>query len=212
MNIGSYINEKFFSRPRLFSRGEEAARKTMGKATTATTSLVSPGFIRTACPHCGTPLRHRADAEQTTAECPACGKPVPIRGNQSEATPEIIESSTLYRMVAPGRFAPVPKETDAEKLARCLWSRRTIVAVAAAAFLFVGLFPPWLRTLDVAGNHTQTDGGCSFILSPPSPLRPFGIQLDTTRLLIEWSCVVVTASAAWYLCGAGSARRDQKAS
>jgi hypothetical protein len=94
--------------------------------------------------------------------------------------------------------------------------RKAIVAVAAIAFILSGLFPPWLQTLDVTATHNHTDAGYSFILSPPLPKKgayyseDYGIQLDTTRLLIEWSCILVAAGSVWFLCGASKSKENEQ--
>jgi hypothetical protein len=128
---------------------------------------------------------------------------------------ETPKSATLYRMVAPGRFAPVPKETATAKLSKGrlgLLCRETIVIAAAVAFIAAGLFPPWLYTVHAQGAHTLSNAGYSFILKPPPPKEdyaPFGIQLDTSRLLIEWACILVFSGAAWFLCGVSCQRQDR---
>ena len=93
-----------------------------------------------------------------------------------------------------------------------LQSRKITLAVAAAAFVLAGLFPPWLKTFDAQAIHSRRNAGYAFILSPPEPEghRPYdGIQLDTTRLLIEWSCILVFAGTAWFLCGVSKPRHDE---
>lgn len=141
------------------------------------------------------------------------------------------EPSVLYRLVGPGRFAPVPRESTMGSLANAvpawlagLLTRKTIVALGAIAFVLAGLFPPWLRTLDVESVHLLRNAGYAFIASPPTPgndgykvlqpelpgrLSPLGgIRLDTSRLLVEWCCILVMAGAAWFVCGV-SKPKDQ---
>ena len=136
-------------------------------------------------------------------------------------TNEAPKSRILYRMVAPGRFAPVAKEDPPAKTAERLRLRQTIVAVAAIAFIVGGLFPPWLYTLDLAdGPHARRDAGFAFILSSPKmeaapdefrSFRKFaGIQLDARRLLVEWACILAIGGAALFLCGRTVAKQDHK--
>lgn len=144
------------------------------------------------------------------------------------------ESSTLYREIAPGRFAPVKLERLTVRFAKQLRSRKTIVAVAAIAFVLAGLFPPWLYTLDLAdGPHARRDAGFAFIFSPPKqekaryigyppgfipdggasmdfPPKLFGIQLDTRRLLVEWACILAVGGAALLLCSRPLAKPHHK--
>jgi len=122
--------------------------------------------------------------------------------------------STLYRMVAPGRFAPVPEETIDVKIFKHLRTRKTIVAIAAVAFVLTGLFPPWLQTLNLESIHERTVAGYSCVFSPPQPKAHgwdrefYGIERDTSRLLVEWSCIVVATGAAWFLCGASRPKEN----
>jgi hypothetical protein len=113
------------------------------------------------------------------------------------------QSSTLYREVAPGKFEPVKPESPALRFYKRLRNRKIIVALAAVAFTLAGLFPPWLNTFTTnAGLLSRWDAGYSFILSPPPPKKTapyWGAQLDMTRLLVEWSCIFVAGSAAWFL-------------
>ena len=141
-----------------------------------------------------------------------------IDGDAKPAS-ERVPDSTLYRMVVPGRFAPVAAQTGTATLSRLLWTRKTIAVMAALAFVLAGLFPPWLYTVNVTGMHLRRDAGYSFLLSPPhrSKETPFlgawetvwGIQLDTPRLLIEWACISVASGAAWLLCGVPRQRQDK---
>jgi hypothetical protein len=131
-----------------------------------------------------------------------------IEGDAKLAS-EQVPDSTLYRMVAPGKFAPVAAQNAPATLSRLLWTRKTIVVVAALAFVLAGLFPPWFYTVDVTGVHFRRDAGYSFILFPPPSSKGtlslgdwktvWGIQLDTRRLLIEWACISVTGGAGWLL-------------
>jgi hypothetical protein len=131
-----------------------------------------------------------------------------LLARKSEST----KSEQLYRMVAPGRFALVEKEKAGGRLADHLTSRKIAVIVAAFAFVLAGLFPPWLHTYDGPAGHARSDAGYAFILSPP-PLKGmperYGVQLDTSRLLIEWVCVFAVSGTVWYLLGDARARRAE---
>src|ERR1051325_3384476 len=78
-----------------------------------------------------------------------------------------------------------------------------MVTLAAITFVLTALFPPWVRRLDTSRTHTRRDAGYSFVLSPPMlPTRDeqfYSIQLDTSRLLLEWACILATGGAAWFL-------------
>ncbi len=97
--------------------------------------------------------------------------------------------------------------------------RKTIIALAAAGFIMMGLYPPWFETLDARGSgddqaHARIDRGYSFIFSPPSPPKELWqfatIKIDGSRLLIQWSCIAVAGAAAWFLCGAPNPRDEKR--
>jgi hypothetical protein len=136
-----------------------------------------------------------------------------LEAYKPERAPDPLGPSVLYRMVAPGRFVPVSDKIVAVKSRFGLTKRKTAVAVAAAAFAVTALFPPWLHTFDVTSGHRRWDAGYAFILSPPQPNgsteyhgQYHGIQLDTTRLLVEWACILAIGGAAWLLLGDASPR------
>ncbi len=117
---------------------------------------------------------------------------------------------TLYRMVAPGKFAPVREEAAKANFAKFLSREKTTVAVAALAFVLAGLFPPWLYTEDHTnsnsrygppGRHLQFNAGYHCIFSAPQRTGEFGgVKLDIERLLIEWACIGVATGAVWFVC------------
>lgn len=81
-------------------------------------------------------------------------------------------------------------------------AQKFILLCGAVVFVLIGLFPPWLYTYDVTATHSRSNAGCSFILSPPLPRgnnNDYGIQIDMSRLLIEWACVLAAIGAAWMI-------------
>ena len=94
------------------------------------------------------------------------------------------------------------------RLKQRLGAQKFILLCGAIAFVWCGLFPPWLYTYyqtgtrDFAGMRSQTDAGYFFILAPPRPLdrhQAYGVKLDTGRLLIEWACILAISGAAWVI-------------
>lgn len=86
--------------------------------------------------------------------------------------------------------------------------QKRIVAAVAVAIFASGLFPPWLATFDVTashdstGKHSEMDAGYHLVITPPKPVndqRAFGIKLDSSRLLLEWVCIMAAGVAAWVL-------------
>ncbi len=98
---------------------------------------------------------------------------------------------------------------------RVVLIRKAIIGTAAVAFVMAGLFPPWVHSLDVGGKRAHLNAGYSFIFVPPAPVmqqewqglyapnevRYFSVQLDSSRLAIEWACILAASGAAWFLCG-----------
>jgi hypothetical protein len=140
--------------------------------------------------------------------------------SEPEGKPEANASAVLYQKVGPGQFSPVGKppfifpplwlyrlidgQTVRKLSADCIKRRKIIVVASAVAFLLAGLFPPWVQTFDLNSTHTRTAAGYAFILSPP-PLTEYsysiGIQLDTSWLWIELTCVQAISVAVWFLFG-----------
>jgi len=77
--------------------------------------------------------------------------------------------------------------------------QKVVACCGVGLFVLMGLFPPWLYTLDVTGHHWNKDAGYAIIFSPsnPSPHGDYvGIRVDTQRLLIQWVCVATMTGAA----------------
>jgi len=111
--------------------------------------------------------------------------------------------------------------------------RKAILALAAAGIVVSGLFPPWLYTFDkapsrdAAGGHWEVSAGFRFFFDPPGcrldeavqnkSLGDYvdtykawaGVKLDFGRLLVEWTCVLAVAGAAWGIVRLGQEHRLQ---
>ena len=79
-------------------------------------------------------------------------------------------------------------------------SLRKIIILGTTAFVLSGLFPPWIYTLNPPGARpTENPAGYHLIFDPPTPatkLRLAGIQIDYTRLLIQWAVIGVVVAGA----------------
>lgn len=100
------------------------------------------------------------------------------------------------------------------RLMKRIGAQKFTLFCGTVVFVLCGLFPPWLYTYDSTGTHARSNAGCSFILSPPLNLNrgtstANGIQLDTTRLLIEWACVLAATGAGWLLTTGKSKGQEQ---
>jgi len=69
--------------------------------------------------------------------------------------------------------------------------QRKIIACAVFAFSVATLFPPWIYTR----SHEIAGYGCIF--APPSFGRS-AVGIDTSRLMLEWVCILVVAGAACF--------------
>jgi hypothetical protein len=81
---------------------------------------------------------------------------------------------------------------------------RTVYIGTLTAFVLTCFFPPWLNTFDhngQYGGHSRKSAGYCFIATPPTPQSsPFyGVQIDFTRLAIEWLCLAAITGAGWLL-------------
>ena len=47
--------------------------------------------------------------------------------------------------------------------------QRKIVIVGVVLFVLMGLFPPWIYTLDAQSIHREKPAGYAFIAIPPGP-------------------------------------------
>ena len=67
------------------------------------------------------------------------------------------------------------------------------VAFGVVAFILSGLFPPWIATFSPpSGQQAQTPAGYHLIFDPPPEIRKnrfAGVQIDRTRLLIQWAII-----------------------
>ncbi len=72
-----------------------------------------------------------------------------------------------------------------------------LIIVSVTVFVLIGLFPPWVYTLDTANMHTEKPAGFALIVKPPTPERDapaFGVRLDMSRLFVEWLILAASAS------------------
>lgn len=82
-------------------------------------------------------------------------------------------------------------------------SQRQILIVGIVLFVLIGLFPPWVRTLSRPGApKAYMSVHHKFILAPPGYDSSYnGVQVDVTRLVVEWLTIVVITGA-WVMLSA----------
>jgi hypothetical protein len=106
-------------------------------------------------------------------------------------------------------------------------------------FILACLFPPWLYTFDLngrGGGHSRKPAGYYFITHPPPPEEPpheptppdlpdfskdsaavaiakrhYGVQIDLTRLAIEWAALAAATGMVWVVVVKPAWLRDDKA-
>jgi CheY-like chemotaxis protein len=78
---------------------------------------------------------------------------------------------------------------------------KRLVFCGIFALLIATLFPPWLYTTHVRNSTTaKKSAGYGCILTPPKPERDEydkGIELDVSRLMVEWLCIAAATCSAW---------------
>jgi hypothetical protein len=82
--------------------------------------------------------------------------------------------------------------------------KQEIIGFAVLLFLIAALFPPWVYTFDRNGSHSHSPAGYQFILSAPTPQESgplYGVEIDLTRLAVEWVSILAASSAVWFCWG-----------
>ncbi len=78
-------------------------------------------------------------------------------------------------------------------------NQKKVIMAGLVVIVLMGLFPPWVHTVNVKTIKIERAGNYGFMFSPPppEPNLPFlneklwGVRLDVSRLLIQWILVVV---------------------
>ncbi len=90
---------------------------------------------------------------------------------------------------------------------------RRILISAVIIFCLIGLFPPWIYTVNPPGaGLTTKPAGYSVLFSPPPPERSgprYGVEIDLPRLLIQWAILIVAIGGYIFLRGHAHANRVQ---
>ena len=69
-----------------------------------------------------------------------------------------------------------------------------VVRCGIGLIAIMGIFPPWVYTVDARSIHSRKPAGYQFIFDPPHPestAPAYGVRVDTSRLLIQWTVVTV---------------------
>jgi hypothetical protein len=80
--------------------------------------------------------------------------------------------------------------------------QRSILTAGAVMFALLGLFPPWVHTLETRFGKAEEPAGYGFILAPPEAKGAgpsVEVRVDTARLLVRWVVVVGATGLALFL-------------
>lgn len=70
--------------------------------------------------------------------------------------------------------------------------QKKLIIIGVVVIILMGIFPPWTYTFKYKTANSSEPAGYGFILSPPakkSKALPHGIELDVTRLCVQWLIV-----------------------
>jgi hypothetical protein len=85
----------------------------------------------------------------------------------------------------------------ARRFSKKLGVQKFILLCGSFMFVLCGLFPPWL---DISNQGHTRSTAYSFILSPPATARgSYGVELDISRLVVEWLCILAVTGVAWII-------------
>ena len=87
--------------------------------------------------------------------------------------------------------------------------QKKFIIVGAMVVIVMGFFPPWTTTHKSETYASRSPDQYSFIFNPPQswPALGFGVELDISRLTIQWIIVLVATGLAVFL--TSSNRKDE---
>ena len=80
--------------------------------------------------------------------------------------------------------------------------QKKLIVVGVAIIILMGLFPPWKYTFNYKTAFSEEPAGYGFLLSPPKKKEEsvtHGIELDMTRLCVQWIIVSLAAGLGVFL-------------
>lgn len=81
-------------------------------------------------------------------------------------------------------------------------NQRKILIVGVVLFILIGVFPPWIYTLDARSVSSQKPAGYFLIIEPPEPERSgvaYGVEVDINRLIIQWLVAAAATGLGFFL-------------
>jgi hypothetical protein len=98
------------------------------------------------------------------------------------------------------------KRTDISPAVTQSRYQKQILIAGVLIFILMGIFPPWLQTIDTRGEygrHGSKSVGYAFIMSPPTnDSWVLTTHLDISRLLVQWVLVFVATGTGMFLTSA----------
>ena len=80
--------------------------------------------------------------------------------------------------------------------------QKAVILIGVVIILVMGIFPPWIyvyhRAVSMSGKgvdiFSEKSAGYVLVFKPPPPEKesePYGIRLDSNRLLAQWAMVIL---------------------
>jgi addiction module HigA family antidote len=125
-------------------------------------------------------------------------------------TPELwtgLQEDYDLRMARMGAQLQIARDARKRQYKHRNYQRISVQIIKWAAIVFVTscLFPPWQYTADRNGSegfHTRKPAGYAPIFLPPAPEYEgvsYGVQIDSSRLIIEWAALAAVTGMVWML-------------
>lgn len=91
-------------------------------------------------------------------------------------------------------------------------NQKTVVVLALAIILIMGICPPWKRIIKLSDSYRVRSAGYHFLFMPPEVRSRGNVTMDIQRLFLQWFLVVVAGTSVIVFLGRGnvSRRKDKK--
>ncbi len=81
--------------------------------------------------------------------------------------------------------------------------QRKVLCAGLVVMAVMGLFPPWVGTLNRGVLHLRKDAGYGIIWAPPRPLEDdsYSVEIDVGRLVIQWAVAALAVACGFMFAG-----------
>ncbi len=82
--------------------------------------------------------------------------------------------------------------------------QKKIIIAGVVVIILMGVFPPWTYTFKYKTAYSNEPAGYGFIIVPPEKKNKgmtYGIELDITRLSIQWVIALLSTGLGVFLTG-----------